>query len=868
MERTLVQFVWKHAWRDQVLIVLASLASFPLILAALYIPKLIVNRALRGTEFPQEFLGLSLEQLEYLFALCGSLLALIFLNNAVKYYINVSKGLTGERILRRIRFTIFDRVTRLSLPRLRRTSPGEVVQIVAAEVEPLGGFSGELVATPVYQGGQLLLYIGFIIAQDPFLGLAAIILFPTQAFIVPRVQRLVIRLVQSRIRNTREMTSEITETIQGIEEMRLAQAHACHLARMSERLYTNFRIRYRIFFLKYAIKFFNNVINNITPFFFYAFGGYLVIQGRLDLGALVAILAAYKDIAPPWRELLTYYQNFSDMSARYEAVYEAYGRERLVEPGEPVSLAGETIILDRVSSESPPETGGIREVSLVLPPGGTVVLLGEEEGGRSVLLRTLAGLERPAAGTITAGMAVGTDVLERAHRDIAYVGRSPHILWGTVRENVAYGLIGEAGLGEPPDDWERRQREARLTGAPPQSPFMDWVDYRRAGLADAAEFDARAIDILKLVGLERELFARGLGTVLDPARAPELAAAALAARAMVAEEAEDLGYETMVEAWDAESYLENATLAENLFFGVPDRPVGAATFAAQKEVLDALRASRLEREVAEIGLEAAETLQELLSSLGKDTSLLDQIGLIQHSERDEYTRIATIARRRGVMRIGRGDRVRLIQLAFQLVPMRHRLGVLDAPERRARLVAARPAIRRAFEPATPFTYLDAEGNVPGLPIIENILRGRPRIDRRDASPPIETRLEKMMSAHGMHDFVLAAGLNTEVGFSGSSLAPAQRRRLALARALVSAPALVLLDGIADDAGAEDVRLRRAIRRHLPDSTIVYGTGNAALQEMAELVMLVAGGRVETTAPAPARRSRPGAAAKGKGEMLR
>ena len=33
--------------------------------------------------------------------------------------------------------------------------------------------------------------------------------------------------------------------------------------------------------------------------------GYFVIQGNLSFGALVAVLAAYKDLASPWKELLT-----------------------------------------------------------------------------------------------------------------------------------------------------------------------------------------------------------------------------------------------------------------------------------------------------------------------------------------------------------------------------------------------------------------------------------------------------------------------------------------------------------------------------------------------------------------------------------
>ncbi len=846
MEKTLLRFVWVHSRPDQILIVLASLVSFPLILASLYVPKIIVNDALRGTEFPQTFLWLRLEQIEFLLALCGSLLLLILLNNAVKYYINIQKGLTGERLLRRVRFTVFERVTRMPLSRLRATSPGEVVQVLAAEVEPIGGFSGAVIATPVYQGGQLLVYVGFIIAQDPVLGLAAIILFPVQAYVIPKIQRVVIGLNRSRIRNTREMTSEISETVQGAEAMRLSGARAWHLARMSDRLYTNFRIRYRIFVLKFAIKFANNVINHITPFFFYGFGGYLVIEGRMDLGALVAILAAYKDIAAPWRELLTYYQSYSDISTRYEAVVESYGADRIADLPQPLTLRGETIVLERVTSDVPRDSGGVEGVSLALRPGSRVLIAGAEDGGRAILMRLLAGAVDVAAGEVRVGGETGRDLLTRGSAEIAFVSRTPHILTGTIRENVAYSLLGTEPNGAPPPDHAAREREARITGAPPEDPHLDWVDYPRIGIEGPEAFDHRVIEVMEAVGLLREVFARGLSTRIDTAANPEIARAALDARAVVREERAAMGLDDMVEHWAPDGYLENASVAENLFFGVPDKPLARNPgLAGLPQVRRALAQAGIEMELAEIGLETAETLQDLLGALGRDTTLIDQLGLVQQAEMEEFARIIPIARRRGVRRLGRADRERLVALAFQLVPLRHRLGVLDAPERRARLIAARARLAGTALPA--FTRFDSDGYIPGLPVIENILQGRPRLDRRDAIPPIEARLEEAMRAHDLHDFVIAAGLRTDVGLSGSTLSPSQKRRLALARAITASPALLLLDGVADETGEAHVTLRTAIARLLPEATVVFGSMNEALVPEMDDVIRIANGRVAETA---------------------
>ena len=81
-----------------------------------------------------------------------------------------------------------------------------------------------------------------------------------------------------------------------------------------------FWIRFAIYKKKFLIKFLNNFISQLGPFFFYSIGGYLVLQGQMTIGALTAVVGAQKDITSPWRELLTYYQSLYDVKIKYEQV--------------------------------------------------------------------------------------------------------------------------------------------------------------------------------------------------------------------------------------------------------------------------------------------------------------------------------------------------------------------------------------------------------------------------------------------------------------------------------------------------------------------------------------------------------------------
>lgn len=88
--------------------------------------------------------------------------------------------------------------------------------MINAETEALGGFVGDAVAVPAFQGGTLLTILTFMFMQDPTLGLAAIALYPLQIYFVPKLQRQVNELAKQRIRQVRRNAERISETCTAI----------------------------------------------------------------------------------------------------------------------------------------------------------------------------------------------------------------------------------------------------------------------------------------------------------------------------------------------------------------------------------------------------------------------------------------------------------------------------------------------------------------------------------------------------------------------------------------------------------------------------------------------------------------------------
>lgn len=67
MESTIYRFILRHSKREQILMLVMTVISFPFLYYSLDLPKRIVNEALgaKGTaSFPVTFLGIEFQQLE------------------------------------------------------------------------------------------------------------------------------------------------------------------------------------------------------------------------------------------------------------------------------------------------------------------------------------------------------------------------------------------------------------------------------------------------------------------------------------------------------------------------------------------------------------------------------------------------------------------------------------------------------------------------------------------------------------------------------------------------------------------------------------------------------------------------------------
>ncbi|KQT41989.1 hypothetical protein ASG43_17045 [Aureimonas sp. Leaf454] len=840
MAVTLYRYAWKHTRREQIWMLFVVLLSIVPLFASLNLPKLIVNGPIQGEGYEsgndatQTFLDLSIpvpsfisqsgeitlfggfdfDRFHALFVLSGLFLALVIINGAFKYYINTFKGRLGERMLRRMRYEFVDLVLRFPIQRFRQLRSPEIASMIKDELEPIGGFIGDAFVTPVYLMSQVLTAIVFIFVQSITLGLVALGVMGIQVIIIPRMRRRLLVLGRQRQLTARQFAGRVGEIVEGISSVHTNDTSNWERAGVAAELGQIFLIRFDIYQWKFLVKFLNNFLSQVTPFIFYLFGGYFAITGQLDIGQLVAVIAAYKELPSPLKDLIDWDQIRLDVQVKYDQVVEQFDIDDVADealqaptPERVAPLVGAFAVSNLGLLD---ESDGrlVEQVSLDLPLRERVAAIGPVGSGGEHVAEVLARLRLPTTGQVMlAGKALPELPEAVTGRRIGYVDAATYFPRTSLRESLVYGLKRHPVAKDAETSGSRKRRANRKSqselarhetirsGNTLLDPLDDWIDLEAIGLSDVSELSGRIGDILQIVLLERDVQLFGLRARVPADLQEDTAETILAARHTFRDRLAGAGMEAYVEAFDPDRYVLNATIMENIVFGAPRDPrVGLAQFYGHEHSKTTLRATGLAAILYEMGRDIAATMVDLFGELEPGNPLLQRLSIMTPEELGDYRQVLLRAAGKGFDTVGQADRVALIRLALGYVEPRQRLGLIDE-DFMAKVIETRRLFREKIpeELDAVIVFHEAETFNPAASIQDNVLFGRIAYDLANATDAVEGLLVKSLDDLGLSPIVQEAGLAYDIGAGAKRLSLGQQQKLSLARSLLKAPDYLIVN---------------------------------------------------------------------------
>ncbi|MCR9189311.1 MAG: ABC transporter ATP-binding protein/permease [Alteromonadaceae bacterium] len=172
-------------------------------------------------------------------------------------------------------------------------------------------------------------------------------------------------------------------------------------------------------------------------------GGMMALEGNLNVGAYGVLVFLTQRLLWPLTGLAEVIDLFERAMASTRRILDLLaepvhvrdeGGKALAEP-----VKGD-VELDKVSFHYPSSGAGIRDISLTVPAGNTLALVGATGSGKSTLIKLLLRFYDPSNGQIRIdGQPIRDLSLQSLRGAIGLVSQDVYLFEGTIRENLAYG---------------------------------------------------------------------------------------------------------------------------------------------------------------------------------------------------------------------------------------------------------------------------------------------------------------------------------------------------------------------------------------------------------------------------------------------
>lgn len=298
----LYRAIWRASAGRQIILIVLSIAIAGLAAVPLEFQRDIINHLTSA--------DVTTDKLIYLGA---GMMSVILLSLALKWLLSYRAGTLGEDLIRMIRQRLLLRASDINVSG-ETMRKGTMTTAISAEAEELGKFAGGAFSDPVVQIGTLISVIGYISSTQPGLGMIAFSMIVPQIIIVLVSQRKVNVFVAERVRILRGANDMLN--VERINE----------IAREVEAQFDDiYETRRRMFIWKLSAKFLLSVINGAGTVGVLMLGGYLVLNGKTDVGTVVAATSGLSRIQGPTAFLIAFYRQVSANRIKYELMLELFG---------------------------------------------------------------------------------------------------------------------------------------------------------------------------------------------------------------------------------------------------------------------------------------------------------------------------------------------------------------------------------------------------------------------------------------------------------------------------------------------------------------------------------------------------------------
>ena len=349
----------------------------------------------------------------------------------------------AQRFISVLRSLIFEHIQRLSLADHNRRRVGDLMSRVGNDTETINQTLSNGLIEFVSNVLLLLGSLVFMVVLNWQLGLGALLLLPTMLYITGQVtvrSRRAFRRVQRRLG---VMNATIEESVTNFREIKAFNREEAAQEEFSEasQAYRDVATHAEVILAILGPMF--STMSVVTLGALALFGGWLAINGHVQVGVMATFIIYIRNFFRPLRSLAMLYNQLQSSIAGAERIFEVLDTVPSVTDrpdAMPLPRVEGAVAFERVHFAYDPGTPVLHDINLQVAPGQTVALVGPTGAGKTTIVSLLSRFLDVTEGAIRVDGMDLRDIRQADwRRQLGVVLQDTYLFSGTVKDNIRFG---------------------------------------------------------------------------------------------------------------------------------------------------------------------------------------------------------------------------------------------------------------------------------------------------------------------------------------------------------------------------------------------------------------------------------------------
>ncbi len=374
-----------------------------------------------------------------------AILLISLLMGIFNYFRSYMMSLFGQRTIDHLRNDLYKHLQKLSINFFNNQRTGDLMTRLSQNVNTIGNLVTADIADILADSFTFVAIVSYLLSADWQLTLLLLVTWPLIVYLTQVFGKSMRGAYWEVQMQAAAVNDHLQDTITNINIIKSFGNEEYEINRFSEqsRNYMEANIRAtRLWSVFFPLI---DILNNLGNVIVLVFGSWEVMVGRLTIGELAAFLAYINQMNQPIRRFSKVINLIQRVVVALDRIFEIFDtKPEVVEKENAVNLTSVkgSIRFENVEFAYKEGETVLYNFSLEVKPGMTLALVGSSGAGKSTIAKLAARFYDPQKGRILIDEYDLRDVsLESLREQMGIVSQDTLLLYGTVRDNIAYGKL-------------------------------------------------------------------------------------------------------------------------------------------------------------------------------------------------------------------------------------------------------------------------------------------------------------------------------------------------------------------------------------------------------------------------------------------